>query len=103
MEPERAKGATYQQVTSLCLAEIRGILQRVGIATNPNYSPEVPDKGVVLSQTQLVRQISQPLKEAQILGPKVEPTTRWEKVGAVTSEPRIRQPDRRVPTPPIVH
>ncbi|KAF2013697.1 hypothetical protein BU24DRAFT_244152 [Aaosphaeria arxii CBS 175.79] len=85
-EPDRVKGPTHTQIINICLAELGEIHKRVDAAMNPDRSTQEPGKSSAPAETQLVRQIAQPLKEGQILGPKAVPQSRWEKVGAVTGE-----------------
>lgn len=84
-ELERKKGPTYKQVADLCLAEIRNIHTRIAAVTNPAPRPQNGPPPPT-PRIELVPQIAQPLKDGQIIGPRIAPSTRMEKVGALTSE-----------------
>ncbi|UPX16834.1 uncharacterized protein EKO05_0007217 [Ascochyta rabiei] len=86
-EMERKKAATFQQVTDLCLAEIRLLVDRLNIGLDPTYQPAaasaVPQP---TPSVDLVPQISQPLKDdKQVVALPPKPNTRWEHFEAATS------------------
>ena len=86
-ELERKKASTFKQVTDICLAEIKLLVQRINISLDPNFSPEEETvKTKHPERISLVPQIAQPLKDAPIRGPGEPPSTRLEKFGAFTAD-----------------
>jgi nucleoporin NDC1 len=86
-ELERKKAPTFQQVTDICLAEIKFLIERLNTGLDPSYSPQVstaPQQPT--PSVNLVPQIAQPLKgDKQIVAIGSKPNTRWEHVEAATS------------------
>jgi nucleoporin NDC1 len=86
-ELERKKAPTFQQVTDICLAEIKLLIERLNIGLDPNYSPQAstaPQQPT--PPVNLVPQIAQPLKgDKQIVAMAPKPNTRWEQVEAATA------------------
>lgn len=85
-ETDRKKGETFQQVTSICLSELKLLIERLSIATNPDYTPAPSTTSNPIAPINLVPQISQPLrtdKTVTALPPK--PTSKWDHVEAATS------------------
>ncbi|KAF2692180.1 hypothetical protein K458DRAFT_285450 [Lentithecium fluviatile CBS 122367] len=85
-ELERKKAPTFEQVTNICLAEIRLLIERIGVALDPTYSSKIETDKNVPAPVSLVPRISPDLKEGAILGPNHAPTTRMEKFGAFTAD-----------------
>lgn len=78
-EIERKKAPTYQQVTDICLAEIKLLIESISCGLNPAYNPgTVPGKQQPTAPVNLVPQISQPLKEDKLIAaPPPKPDTKW--------------------------
>ncbi|CAO2658433.1 Nn.00g061560.m01.CDS01 [Neocucurbitaria sp. VM-36] len=79
-EIERKTAPTYQQVTDICLGEIKFLIQRLSIGLNPAYNPDTaPGKQQPAAPVSLVPQISQPLKDdKQIAALPLKPDTKWD-------------------------
>ncbi|KAF2872410.1 nucleoporin protein Ndc1-Nup [Massariosphaeria phaeospora] len=85
-ELDRKKAPTYLQVTEICLAELRFIIRRISAVIDPNYvGEEVDSKKTVPTPISLIPQISQPIKEGQIKGPRQAPVTPFEQIEYVAS------------------
>ncbi|KAH4842280.1 hypothetical protein HBH75_215560 [Parastagonospora nodorum] len=80
-ELERKKASTFQQVTDICLAEIKFLIERLNVALDPTWRPQ-PSTGTQQPSppVQLVPQISQPLKVDQIAAAPSKPISKWEQV-----------------------
>jgi nucleoporin NDC1 len=79
-ELERKKAPTFKQVTDLCLAEIKFLIERLSIGLDPAYTPP-PTTGPKqpTPPVQLVPQISKPLQgDKQVTAAPLRPSTRWE-------------------------
>ena len=86
-ELQRKKAPTYQQITAICLGEIKLLIERLQIGLNPTYSP-APSTGPKppAQPLNLVPQISQPLRnDKQIAALPQAPSSRWEHIEAATS------------------
>jgi nucleoporin NDC1 len=86
-EMSRKKAATFQQVTDLCLAEVKLLIERLNIGLDPAYqqaaASAAPQPAPLVN---LVPQISQPLKDdKQIVALPPKPSTKWEHFEATTS------------------
>jgi nucleoporin NDC1 len=86
-ELERKKAATFMQVTDICLAEIKFLIERLHHGIDPSYTsngaagPSQPAPAV-----KLVPQISQPLRdEKQITALPSKSNSRLEQVEAITT------------------
>lgn len=86
-EIDRKKAPTFQQVTEICLGELKSLIQRLNIGLDPTYNPEATaDNLQPVAPVSLVPQISQPLRnDKQIAALPQKPTTKWEHVEAATS------------------
>jgi nucleoporin NDC1 len=86
-ELERKKAPTYQQITSICLGEVKLLIERLQIGLNPTYSPApMTDSKPSVQPVNLVPQISQPLRnDKQIAALPPAPSSRWEHIEAATS------------------
>jgi nucleoporin NDC1 len=87
-ELERKKAPTFQQVSDICLAEIKLLIDRLNIGLDPSYSSQrtSTDPQRPTPPVKLVPQIAQPLKDdKQITAAPSRPTTRMEHVEAVTA------------------
>ncbi|KAF1946180.1 hypothetical protein EJ02DRAFT_431092 [Clathrospora elynae] len=86
-EIERKKAPTFQQVTDICLGELKHLILRLNAGLDPAYNPvAVADKPQPAAPVKLVPQISQPLKEdGQIAAPPPKPNTKWGHVEAAVS------------------
>jgi nucleoporin NDC1 len=85
-ELERKKAPTAKQVTDICLAEIRLLLERIGAALDPKYAPQVEAAAPAPTSVSLVPRISQDIKDGAITGPGQAPSTRMEKFGAFAAD-----------------
>jgi nucleoporin NDC1 len=85
-ELERKKAPTAKQVTDICLAEIRLLLERIGAALDPKYTPQVDAAPPAPTSVSLVPRISQDIKDGAITGPGQAPSTRMEKFGAFAAD-----------------
>jgi nucleoporin NDC1 len=85
-ELERKKAPTFQQITDICLAEIKFLNERLRHAIDPSYSldgaagPSQPTPAV-----KLVPRISQPLRDEKQIALPSKPTSRLEQVEAITT------------------
>ncbi|KAL6706152.1 hypothetical protein ACN47E_006068 [Coniothyrium glycines] len=82
-EIERRKGDTFQQVTDICLGEIKFLIERLMTGLDPTYNAQAAPSTQQQSvpPVNLVPQISQPLKEdKQITAPPETSGTKWERV-----------------------
>jgi nucleoporin NDC1 len=85
-ELERKKAPTFQQLTDICLAEIKFLNERLHHGIDPGYSsdgaagPSQPTPAV-----KLVPQISRPLRDEKQIALPLEPTSRLEHVEAITT------------------
>lgn len=87
-EVERKKAPTFQQITDLCLAEIKLLIDRVNVGLDPAYNPPSatgkPEPPVPVN---LVPQIAQPLKDDKaitVLPPKSN--SRWDLIESATAD-----------------
>ena len=85
-ELERKKAPTFEQVTNICLAEIRLLLERIGTALDPKFTPQTDAVPQAPTSLALVPRISQDLKDGAIRGPGQAPTSRMEKFGAFAAD-----------------
>lgn len=86
-ELERKKAATFQQVTDICLGEIKFLIERLNIALDPSWRPQ-PAAGPQepTPPVNRVPQISQPLKGDQIAAAPPKPVSRWEQVSSTAAD-----------------
>ncbi|KAF2025464.1 hypothetical protein EK21DRAFT_76374 [Setomelanomma holmii] len=86
-ELERKKAPTFQQVTDICLAEIKLLIERVSIGLDPSYNPKPSSSSQQpTAPVNLVPQIAQPLKnDKQVVAMAPTPTSRWEQVEATAA------------------
>ncbi|KAH9876061.1 hypothetical protein J1614_003940 [Plenodomus biglobosus] len=85
-ETNRKKGETFQQVTSICLSELKLLIERLHVGLDPKYTPAPSTATQPTAPVNLVPRISQPLrtdKTVTALPPK--PTSKWDHVEAATS------------------
>jgi nucleoporin NDC1 len=86
-ELERKKAPTYQQVTEICLGEVKFLIERLNVAINPSYTPE-PTNGPQqpAPPVHLVPQIARPLQnDKQITTAPAAPTSNWGHIEAATA------------------
>lgn len=84
-ETNRDKGATHEQIAKVCLAELDGVVKRTSNQTSSTALTTTPaPQAAPLSQSTL--RLTQPIKQAQILGPGEVPRTRMEVVGQAIGE-----------------
>lgn len=79
-ELERKKAPTFEQVTSICLSEIKLLIERLSVGLDPAYKPK-PVTGPQPSTppVQLVSQIAQPLRnDRPITAGPTRANSRWE-------------------------
>ncbi|KAF1849599.1 uncharacterized protein K460DRAFT_372072 [Cucurbitaria berberidis CBS 394.84] len=81
-EIDRKKGPTFQQVTDICLAEIKLLIERISIGLDPTYNPAAtPVQQLPTAPVGLVPQIAQPLKsDKQIAALPPRPDTKWDHI-----------------------
>lgn len=86
-EMDRKKAPTFQQVTDVCLAELKLLIQRINIGLDPTYNPDATaGQQQSAPPVNLVPQISQPLKEdKQIAALPPQPNTKWEHIEAAAT------------------
>ncbi|KAG9204481.1 hypothetical protein G6514_000940 [Epicoccum nigrum] len=86
-EMERKNAPTFQQVTDICLAEIRLLIDRLNVGLDPTYQPAASSAAPHPAPTlNLVPQISKPIKDdKQVVALPPKPSTKWEQFEAVTS------------------
>jgi nucleoporin NDC1 len=86
-ELERKKAPTYEQVTDICLSEIKFLIERLNIALDPSWRPQ-PSTGPQepTPPVKLVPQISQPLKADQITAAPPKPTSKWDLVSSTAAD-----------------
>ncbi|KAF2845768.1 nuclear envelope protein-like protein [Plenodomus tracheiphilus IPT5] len=85
-ETERKKGDTFQQVTSICLSEVKFLIERLSIALDPKYTPASSTTTQPSPPINLIGQISQPIRsDKQVTAAPPQPTSRWDHVEAATS------------------
>lgn len=86
-EMSRKKAPTFQQITELCLTEIRLLIERLNIGLDPAYQQAAASTAPQPAPSvNLVPQISQPLKDdKQIVALPPKPSTKWEHFEAATS------------------
>ncbi|ORY10848.1 nucleoporin protein Ndc1-Nup [Clohesyomyces aquaticus] len=82
---ERKKGPTYEQVTNLCLKEIKNVVNRIDnvLGAPASAAQAQPTNPASLA---LIPRISEPLKQGQIIAPEPLPTTRLGKLDTITSK-----------------
>lgn len=81
-EIDRKNGSTWKQVLAVCLAEIRGVSERIQAVQSP-----APNPGAMKSEPfQTLPRISQPLKEDEVIGKNAPPSTRLDKLGNFASD-----------------
>lgn len=86
-ELERKKGATYKQVTDICLGELKLLIERLNVGLNPSYTPK-PANGLEqpTPPVHLVPQIAQPLRnDKQITAAPAAPSSSWQHIEAATA------------------
>lgn len=81
-ERERKKAPTFQQVTDICLGEIKLLIQRLNFGLDPTYNPDAaPGTQPPTTAVNLVPQIAQPLKDdKQIAALPPRPDTKWDHI-----------------------
>jgi nucleoporin NDC1 len=80
-ELERKKAATFQQITDICLSEIKFLIDRLNTALDPTWRPQSSTSTQEPAPpVKLVPQISQPLKGDQIVAAPPMSTSTWEQV-----------------------
>lgn len=86
-EQERKKAPTFQQVTDLCLGELRLLIERLSIGLDPTYNPSAAaSKQQPAASVNLVPQIAQPLKnDKQVVAPPLRPNTKLELIEAAAA------------------
>lgn len=86
-EMSRKKAPTFQQITELCLVEVKLLIERLDIGLDPAYQQAVASAAPQPAPSvNLVPQISQPLKDdKQIVALPPKPSTKWEHFEAATS------------------
>lgn len=86
-ELDRKKAPTFQQVTDVCLSEIRLLIERINVGLDPNYNPLPSTSQQPLdAPVALVPQISKPLQaNKQIATLPAPPTSKWERIEAATA------------------
>ncbi|KAI8934382.1 hypothetical protein NX059_009118 [Plenodomus lindquistii] len=87
-EVERKKGETFQQITSICLSEIKLLIERLNMATDPNYIPTPPPttSSTTTPTIALVPQISQPLRDDKsVTTVPPAPTDSWSHLSTATT------------------
>ncbi|OAK99733.1 hypothetical protein IQ06DRAFT_275963 [Phaeosphaeriaceae sp. SRC1lsM3a] len=86
-ELERKKAPTFQQVTDICLAEIKFLITRLNIGLDPSYSPQsAAGPQLPAPAVNLVPQIAKPLNaDKQVTAAPPPPNTRWDHIEAATS------------------
>jgi nucleoporin NDC1 len=86
-EMSRKKAPTFQQITELCLAEVKLLIERLNIGLDPAYQQAAAAAAPQPAPSvNLVPQISQPLKDdKQIVALPPKPSTKWEHFEAATS------------------
>ncbi|OAL47055.1 hypothetical protein IQ07DRAFT_589936 [Pyrenochaeta sp. DS3sAY3a] len=85
-EENRKKGDTYQQVTDICLAEIKLLIERISIGLNPAYNVKATPEVQSSASLNLVPQISQPLKDDKLITASAQqPSTRWQQFEAAAT------------------
>lgn len=84
---DRKKGPTFQQVTDVCLAELKLLIQRISIGLDPTYNPDAATGAQQSAPPlNLVPQISQPLRsDKQVATVPPQPSTKWEHIEAATA------------------
>ena len=75
-EIDRKNGSTWKQILAVCLAEIRGVSERIQAVQSPTPDPGAMKKPEPI---QTLPRISQPLKEDEVIGKNAPPTTRLDK------------------------
>ncbi|OCL02593.1 hypothetical protein AOQ84DRAFT_304447 [Glonium stellatum] len=75
-EIDRNNGSTWKQILVVCLAEIRGISERIRAAQSPGSSAPTKPEPI-----QILPRISQPLNEDGVIGKIAPPTTRLDRLG----------------------
>jgi len=86
-EMERKKAPTHQQVTDLCLGELKFLVDRVSVGLDPAYQPSSGSgQDQPAGPVSLVPRIAQPLKDDKpISAAPPKPNTRWEHIEATTA------------------
>lgn len=85
-ELDRKKAPTYQQVTDLCLGEVKLLIERVNIGLNPAFRPTASAGQQSSPPLNLVSQVAQPLKaDKQVMAPPAPPSSNLEILGSTTS------------------
>lgn len=86
-EKDRKKAPTFEQVTDICLGEIKLLVQRLSIGLDPTYNPDAaPGKQLPAAPVSLVPQIAQPLKDdKQIAALPPRPDTKWDHIESAAS------------------
>jgi len=82
-EIDRKNGSTWKQVLAVCLAEIKGVSERIQAVQSPALDPSALKKPEPI---QTIPRISQPLKEDSVVGKGAPPTTRLDKLGNFASD-----------------
>jgi nucleoporin NDC1 len=87
-EFERKKAPTFQQVTDICLAEIKLLIERLNAGIDPRYKPQASTGQEPPSPpVKLVPQIGRPLNgDKPITAAPPKPTSRWEVAEAAAAD-----------------
>ncbi|EMD68385.1 hypothetical protein COCSADRAFT_196339 [Bipolaris sorokiniana ND90Pr] len=87
-EMDRKKAPTHEQVTDLCLGELKFLIERLSLGLDPAYNPVAGDgKEQSAVPVNLVPRISQPLKDDKaIAAPPPKPNSRLEHFEAATAD-----------------
>ncbi|KAF1835081.1 hypothetical protein BDW02DRAFT_568368 [Decorospora gaudefroyi] len=86
-EIQRKKAETYQQITAICLGQLRDLIERLNKGLDPAYSPDAaPSKNQPTPPVNLVPQIAQPLKnDKPITALPPKPNSKWEHIEAAAT------------------
>ncbi|KAI4629161.1 uncharacterized protein J4E87_003422 [Alternaria ethzedia] len=86
-EIDRKKAPTHQQVTDICLGQLKWLIERVSAGLDPAYQPsDASGQDKPTGPINLVPRIAQPLKDDKpIAAAPPQPSTRWEHVEAATA------------------
>jgi nucleoporin NDC1 len=85
-EHDRKKGPTFEQVTAICLGQLKDLITRLNIGLDPTYNPNTAaGTQQPAPSVNLVPRIAQPLRDGQIAAAPPKPDTKWEHIEAAAS------------------
>lgn len=88
-DDKRPKGNAYEQITTVSLAEIKFLINRLSVGLDPTYAPEpvATDNSQPPPNVDLVPRIARPLRESeQVIASPTKGGSGWDRVATMTAD-----------------